>query len=100
MISGGERGAGFCINSPRTSCVERGLQVLEELEEHAKPMKRCEEKREEWAEHWQCDFEVQGLEDMPWRSEGLKVWKKGCQAKGREPRKNIEELQGYEGFGR
>ena len=67
------------MNSPRTSCVERGLQVLEELEEHATPMKRCEgeEKREEWAEHRQCDLEVQGLEDMLWRSEGLKSLEEG-----------------------
>ena len=45
LISGGGRGAGFFHRLPRTSSVERGLQVLEELEERAKPMRRCEEKR-------------------------------------------------------
>ena len=61
--------------------------VLEELEEHAKPMRRCEEKREEWPEHWHCDFEVQGLEDKPWRSEGLRSGEEGLP---RLKEKNLE----------
>ena len=63
------------------------MQVLEELEEHAKPMKKCEEKREEWPEHWQCDIEVQGPEDMPWRSEGLRSGEEGL------PRPKEENLE-------
>ena len=66
-----ERGPGFWDKLTQNELRGEGLQVLEELKEHATPMKRCEEKREEWAEHWQCDFEVSGLEDMPWRSEGF-----------------------------
>ena len=34
-----------------------GMHVLEESQEDATPMKRCEEKRNEWAK--QCDTEVQ-----------------------------------------
>ena len=32
-------------------------------------MDRCEAKRKEWANHWQCDEEVQNLEDKPWKHE-------------------------------
>ena len=39
------------------------MLVLEELEENADPMKRSEKKRKEWAEHWQCDSEVQCVEE-------------------------------------
>ena len=33
--------------------------MLEELEEDAAPMQRCEDKRKGWARHWQCDSEAQ-----------------------------------------
>ena len=26
----------------------------------------CEEKRKDWAKHWQCDTKVRDLKDMPW----------------------------------
>ena len=49
-----------------------GKQILKNEEEDAKPLTRCEEKRKEWAKHWQCGTEVQDLKDKPWRSEELK----------------------------
>ena len=48
-----------------------GGQILNEEEEDAKPIARCEEKRNEWAKHWQCDTEVQNLKDKPRRNEEL-----------------------------
>ena len=35
-----------------------GVQNLEDVERYVKPMKSCEEKRKEWAKHWQCNTEV------------------------------------------
>ena len=51
--------------------------MLEEVEGDAKPMKRCEEKRKEWAKHRQCDSEVQALEDKPLRNEELRSFEEG-----------------------
>ena len=41
----------------------REVQILKEAEEDVKPLARCEEKRKEWAKHWQCDTEVRNFED-------------------------------------
>ena len=41
-------------------------------EEDAKPSVRCDKKRKEWAEHWQCGKEVQNQKSKPWRNEELK----------------------------
>ena len=54
------------------SSVKRSLQALGELVEDAKPLRGCEEKRKVWAKHWQCDSEVQGMQDKPWRNEELR----------------------------
>ena len=35
-------------------------------------MDRCEEKRKEWARHWQCDDNVQYRENKPQKNEELK----------------------------
>ena len=40
-------------------------------EEDARLLDHCEAKRKEWAKHWQCDEDVQNLEDT-WESEELK----------------------------
>ena len=45
------------------------MQILMK-EEVAKPMARCEEKRKEWAKHWQCDMDVQKQENKPWKIRG------------------------------
>ena len=37
-----------------------------EEEEDARLLDRCEAKRKEWAEHWQCDESMQNVEDKPW----------------------------------
>ena len=60
-----------------------GVQILKEEEEDSKHLASCEEKMKEWAEHWQCDTNVQDPNDEPWRNEELKklvcrgYWKKG-----------------------
>ena len=46
--------------------------MLKKEEEDARLLDRCEAKRKEWANHWQCDEEVQNVEDKPWKNEELK----------------------------
>ena len=47
------------------------MQIFEKEEKDARLMNRCEEKRKEWARHWQCDAVVQGLKDKNWKNEEL-----------------------------
>ena len=61
-------------------------QILVTDEEDARLLDRCEAKRKEWTKHWQCDEEVQNVEEKLWENEELKsveealksvTWKKG-----------------------
>ena len=52
-------GAGFLHRITKPAAWRGGLQVLEDLEGDVKPTRRCEEKKKEWAKHWQCDSEAQ-----------------------------------------
>ena len=51
--------------------------MSEEVGRDAKPMKRYEEKSKERPKHWQCDMDVQDLEDMRWRKEDLRSLEEG-----------------------
>ena len=42
-----------------------------------RPLSRCEEKRREWAKHWQCNTEVQDLKDKACRNEELRSSEEG-----------------------
>ena len=66
----GSTGLLHTISKP-TTWRRRG-QILKEEEEDAKPLARCEEKRKEWAKHWQCGKAVQDQKNRAWRSEELK----------------------------
>ena len=41
-------------------------------EEDARLSDRCEAKRNEFSKHWQCDEDVQNMQDKPWRNEELR----------------------------
>ena len=72
----GRKGLLHTITNP--TAWRGGVQILKEEEEDVKPLARCEEKRKEWATHWQCDTEVQELKDKPWRNEKLKNLERIC----------------------
>ena len=59
-----------------------GAQILKK-EEDARLLDRGEAKRKDWAKHWQCDENVQNVEDKPCKNED---WKKLEEA----PRRFIE----------
>ena len=46
-----------------------GVQILEKEEEDARLLDRCEAKRKEWLKHWQCNEEIQSMQDKPWKNE-------------------------------
>ena len=57
----------FCIGSQSLQHGE-----LKNEEEDARLLDSCEAKRNEWAKHWQCDENLQKVEDKPWKNEELK----------------------------
>ena len=42
------------------------------MERRIREISFCEAKRKEWAKHWQCDEEIQKMQNKPWRNEELK----------------------------
>ena len=72
MIRNVEGSAGLLHQITKPTVWRGGAQILEKEEEDARLIKRCEAKREEWEEHWQCGEEVQNLKDKPWKNEELK----------------------------
>ena len=64
MIKSADGSAGFCTRSPSPRHGEEGCIFLKKKEEEdARQMDRCEAKRKKWARHWQCDENVQNMED-------------------------------------
>ena len=53
-------------------CGGEGVKILEKEEEDAKLLARCQAKRKEWSDHWQCNEEIQKMQNKPWRNEELK----------------------------
>ena len=72
MIKSAEGSAGLLHKITKPTNWRRGVQILEKEEEDAKLLERCEAKRKEWSKHWQCNEEVQNMQDKPWRNEELK----------------------------
>ena len=82
----------FLAQSHETCSREREVcREVEELEKDAKPMMRMlnplEELEEECAKHWECNSEVQSMEDKPWRNEELRS------VKDWQPRLEKESLE-------
>ena len=44
------------------------MPILKEEEEDARLLDRCEAKREGWENHWQCEEEIQNMQDKPWKN--------------------------------
>ena len=61
-------------------------------EEDARLLDRGEAKRKERSKHWQCDEEVQNVQDKPWRNDELEEASRMYKAKtGEEQRQKIKE---------
>ena len=71
MIKSAEGSAGLLLKTTMSTPWRGGAQILEK-EEDARLLDRCEAKRKKWAKHWQCDEDVQNLEDKPWKNEEMR----------------------------
>ena len=72
MIKSAEGSAGLLHKITKLTMWREGAQILDKVEEDAKLLERCEAKRKEWSKHWQCNEEIQNMQDKPWRNEELK----------------------------
>ena len=72
MIKSAEGSAGLLRKITKPTPWWRGAQILEKQKEDARLLNRCEAKMKEWATHWQCDEDVQNMQDIPWRNEELR----------------------------
>ena len=72
MIKSAAGSVGLLHKITKPAMWRRGVQILEKEEEDARLLDRCEAKRKEWSEHWQCNEEIQSMQDKPWRNEELK----------------------------
>ena len=79
MIESAEGSAGLLQKISKPTGWRGGAQILKNEEEDARLVDRCEAKRTEWAKHWQCDEEVQHVEETLWKNEELRNWRKHCQ---------------------
>ena len=72
MIKGAQGSAGLLHKITKPTAWRGGVQILKKEEEDARLLDRCEAKRKEWAKHWQCDEEIQNMQNKPWRNEESK----------------------------
>ena len=79
MIKGAEGSAGLLHKISKHTAWRWAAQILVNEEEDARLLDRCEARRKEWAKHWQCDEEVQTVEEKPWKNEEREVRRKHCQ---------------------
>ena len=69
MIKSAEGRAGLLT---KPTMWREGVQILEREEGDARLLNCCEAKRKEWSKHWQCNEEIQSMQDKPWRNEELR----------------------------
>ena len=72
MVESADESAGLLHNISKYISCRRGAQILVNEEEDAGLLDRCEAKRKEWTKHWQCDEEVQNVEEKPRKNEALR----------------------------
>ena len=65
MIKSAEGSVGLLHKITKPTMWRRGVQILKKEEEDARMSDRREAKRKEWAKHWQCDEEIQNMQNKP-----------------------------------
>ena len=71
MSKGAEWSAGLLHKITKPTPWRGGVQILKKEEEDGL-LDRCEAMMKEWAKHWQCDEDVQKMQDKLWRNEQLR----------------------------
>ena len=71
MIKSAEGSAGLLQEITKPTMWRRGVQILKKEEEDSTSLDRCEAERTEWSKHWQCNEEIQNMQNKPWRNDDL-----------------------------
>ena len=79
MVKSAEESAGLLHKFSKPTAKRRGAQISVNEEEDARLLDRCGAKTKEWAKHWQCDEEVQNVEEKPCLSFHKDVSRRMCQ---------------------
>ena len=72
MTKSAEGSAGLLHKITKPTMWRRGVQILKKEKEDANLLERCEATRKEWSKHWQCNEEIQNMQNKPWRNEESK----------------------------
>ena len=73
MIKSAEGSAGLLHKISKPTAWWRGVQIWANEEEGARLLDCCAAKRgKNGQKHWQCDEEVQNVEEKPWKNEELR----------------------------
>ena len=72
MFTSAEGSAGLLHKITKPAAWRGGAQILKKEEEDARLLDRCEATRKEWAEHWQCNEDVQNFGGDALENEELK----------------------------
>ena len=72
MIKSAEGSAGLLHKITKPTRWRGEVPILKKEEEDARLLDRCEAKKKKRSKHWQCNEEIQSMQDKPWRKEELK----------------------------
>ena len=72
MIKSAEGSAGLLHKITKPTRWRGEVPILEKEKEDARLLDRCEAKKKKRSKHWQCNEEIQSMQDKPWRNEELK----------------------------
>ena len=67
VVISGEGGAGFFHMVTQPTLWRGGIQILEEVFDGADPLRKVQEIRHAWSNHWQIGTEAQKLDAKPWK---------------------------------
>ena len=72
MIKSADGSVGLLHKITKPTAWRGGAQILKKEDEDARLLDRREAKRKEWEKHWQCDENIQNLENRPWKNEEVR----------------------------
>ena len=89
MTASADGGTGLLHKITKPRAWREGVQIVKEEEKDAKSSARCEEKRKEWAKHWQRDREVQDQKENNVEEDMLRLLEKERQQRVTKQRERV-----------
>ena len=94
MTKSAEGSAGLLHKITKPKMWRGGVQILKKEKEDANLLEQCEATRKEWSKHWQCNEEIQNMQNKPWRNEESKECKESLPRLKEGVLKGIKIVQG------